>query len=504
MFLSNWRLLFRRWYVVILGLLATGLLCFLAVQVVPVKYQATSAVVLLPPETATTQQGGNPYLALGGLDTVGGVVSKAMADRKVQLGIRAAGGTGTYTLVPDLAAGGPVLLITAEDVTPGGALATLDVIAKQLPRTLASLQTSSGVRDSSLIRSKPITRDDVAQPVRKSQIRALFAAAAAGLAGTVLLASVLDGYLGRRSDERRRRRERALQLAGADYDTEPPADTVGTARELTAAERDRLANRLAGRSGVDARDAVTREGPAREVPVREAPVREPIREVPPRGVRADRDIPARADRDIPSRADRDIAARADRDVASRADRDIPARDRGIPARGDRDVPARGDREVPARPARVHNLTPLTGSVRNGSVPNGSAPNGSVHNGSGNGSGPNGSVPNGSVPNGSVPNGSVPNGSAPRGSMNNGSLANGSGSNGSGGNGSGSHGAGNGAAHNGANVTDPSIDEPTEIARIWPDRVPFLPPAVEQDTVDFRRLAAELREARADGRFHEPE
>ncbi|HST64959.1 MAG TPA: hypothetical protein VLM05_07200 [Mycobacteriales bacterium] len=491
MFLSNWRLLFRRWYVVILGLLATGVLCFLAVQVVPVKYQATSAVVLLPPETATTQQGGNPYLALGGLDTVSGVVAKAMADRNVQLGIRDAGGTGSYTLVPDLAAGGPVLLITVEDTTPGGALATLDVIAKQLPRTLASLQTSTGVRESSLIRSKPITRDDVAQPVRKSQIRALFAAAAAGLAGTVLAASVLDGFLGRRSDERKRRRDRALRLAGGDPDPEPTVEPTAVApRELTAEERDRLANRLA--SGGRAPGAPGRTG--RDVPT---PGR-PDREIPAAG-RPDREVSAAG------RPDWEVSAR---DMA-RLDRDIPSRDgRGREVPG-RDVPVRPDRE---RPARVHNLTPLNGSVR--SVPNGLS--GSGRTGAANGS-VNGSA-NGSV-NGSS-NGSANGGIG--GSGRNGAVAHGV-------NGGRLNGSANGATRNGAHssldeptevaraprFTDPSIDEPTEIARAprlvdpsidEPTEVARVrpAPAVDQDTVDFRRLAAELREARADGRFSEPE
>jgi hypothetical protein len=455
MFLSNWRLLLRRWYVVILGLLATGVLCFLAVQVVPVKYQATSAVVLLPPETATTQQGGNPYLALGGLDTVSGVVAKAMADRNVQLGIRDAGGTGSYTLVPDLAAGGPVLLITVEDATPGGALATLDVIAKQLPRTLAQLQTSTGVRESSLIRSKPITRDDVAQPVRKSQIRALFAAVAAGLAGTVLLASVLDGFLGRRSDDRRRRRERALRLAGADADGEPPPEPVAASRELTPAERERVADRLAGGRGA------TRDEPSR---VRESPTGVP-----------NRDLSARADRDLSARADRDLSARADRDLSARADRDLSAR-------ADRDIPARLEREVPARNARVHNLTPLHGQIRTGSAPNGSATgsgaDGSAHNGA------NGATSNGTARSGAtVPDPSVDEATEvarPRPNLRINGI--------------------NGI--NGARVTDPSIDEPTQVVRR--PELRSAPPAVDQETVDFRRLAAELREARADGRFHEPE
>src|SRR5699024_7890349 len=44
-----------------------------------------------------------------------------------------------------------------------------------------------------------LIKDNVAQPVRKPLIRALLVVAAVGLAGTVLLASLFDGVLGRRS-----------------------------------------------------------------------------------------------------------------------------------------------------------------------------------------------------------------------------------------------------------------------------------------------------------------
>lgn len=225
MFLSHWRVLLRRWYVVLLGLQATVILCNATTVLVPAKYQATSDVLLLPPMSATTQQGDNPFLALGGLDTVSGVLARTMTDHATEQQIKAAGAPGSYTVVPDLTSGGPVLLITAQDITSAGALRTLVAVSTRLPQMLANLQTTAGVPVSSLIRAKEITRDTTTQPVRKSLIRALIAAAAGGLAVTVLAAAQLDGYLLRRKDRRRRLRNSAKGKT----DTTPPADTTSPA-----------------------------------------------------------------------------------------------------------------------------------------------------------------------------------------------------------------------------------------------------------------------------------
>lgn len=199
MFFSDWRLLLRRWYVVVVGLLATLAMCFLASRVVSVQYQATAGILMLPPKSTEAGVPDNPFLSLGGLDTVSGVIARAATDRVMQAEVAKAGGTGSYTVEPDLASGGPVLLITVEDVTPQGALTTLAVVSKKLPELLTELQTSSGVRESALIRARELIKDNVAQPVRKPLIRALLVVTAVGLAGTVLLASLFDGFFGRRS-----------------------------------------------------------------------------------------------------------------------------------------------------------------------------------------------------------------------------------------------------------------------------------------------------------------
>jgi len=241
MFLSDWRVLSRRWYIVLVGLSLTAMLCVAVTAVVPPKYQVTSSVLFLPPHSDTVAQGGNPFLALGGLETIAGVVARTVSDSAVQAKVKAAGGTGEYTVEPDAKAGGPVLLVTVEDRTPARALRTLAVVLKQLPRTLSTLQTTAGVAEPSLITSKEITRDSTAKTVLKPLVRAMIAAMAFGLGVTVLGAALFDGLARRRARRRgatRLGRESGGIAPRAGEQRRPPSvglDTVSLALDDKAA-----------------------------------------------------------------------------------------------------------------------------------------------------------------------------------------------------------------------------------------------------------------------------
>ena len=205
MFLSDWRVLLRRWYVVLLGLIATAALCALAVQLVPPTHRATSAILLLPPQTADTEEPDNPFLALSGLDTVAGVLARDISDRATRDAVYEGGAQGSYTVEPDFISGGPVLLITAEGVTPDSALQTRNAVTDRVPQTLAELQVAAGVAESLQIRAKEITRDETAEPVFKNLIRAVLVAAAGGITATFLIVAALDGFLRRRAEKRSRK-----------------------------------------------------------------------------------------------------------------------------------------------------------------------------------------------------------------------------------------------------------------------------------------------------------
>jgi len=199
------RSLGRRWYVVLIGLLATGVLSVGALRLVPVQHVATSSLLLLPP-TNTVGAGGNPYLALGGLQAAADVLSRALGDDTVSERIAPVGGPATYTVASDHTTSGPILYIEVTDSTDAGAVATLGEVIDAAPGILRKLQSDVGAPTESLMSVETITRDTISTPQNKSQQRAVILVAVVGLAGTVLGTNLLNSLLVRRSTRAAQRR----------------------------------------------------------------------------------------------------------------------------------------------------------------------------------------------------------------------------------------------------------------------------------------------------------
>ena len=185
----------RRWYFVLVGVLITLGLAAGAAKMFPATYSGQAVVVLLPPRSADAA---NPYLAIGGSEGVVPALTAAMTDSKTVLNLEASGVSRKFTIGPDLAAGGPLVLVTTEEATPAEAIASLNTVLDRVSVVLNTLQADAGAPASSRVTADVIARDAKAQTVRKTQIRAVIAVVAAGLALTVLLTAALDGLLMRR------------------------------------------------------------------------------------------------------------------------------------------------------------------------------------------------------------------------------------------------------------------------------------------------------------------
>jgi hypothetical protein len=219
------RILRQRWDFTLVGLLVTALLCGLAAIAVPVKYQAKAQILVLPPHTSVGT-GGNPYLALGGLQAASDVLARAMSDGKTYQLLRGQGVTGTYTVARDLTTSGPILLVVAEDSTATGALHTLSGILSQAAPRLRQLQDELSVPESTRLTSNVFTQDSTAGIQRKSQLRAILVAFAAGIFVTVMLVSAADSLLSRRRRKLAGSGRTVSDRPGVD-DAAPPAPAAG-------------------------------------------------------------------------------------------------------------------------------------------------------------------------------------------------------------------------------------------------------------------------------------
>jgi hypothetical protein len=201
MFFSDWRILLRRWYAVVIGLGLTVGLCFGVTQMVRPSYEIKAMMLVLPPKS-TVGQGGNPFLSLGGLGSVADVVSRAMMDGNTVKSLVAMGADADFQVVQDATSAGPVILITSSGHSPAEAENTLRIIKSQIPVKLLALQEASQVPERSLIKVSLLSQDETPTVVRKSQIRAVFGSFAIGIASSLVLIGLLDGALLRRSRRR--------------------------------------------------------------------------------------------------------------------------------------------------------------------------------------------------------------------------------------------------------------------------------------------------------------
>lgn len=212
----------RRWYVLIAGLLLTAGLAYIVLRFVPPTYNVETSVLLLPPissvesigtEVGDEEDSGNPFLNLGGLDVVAGVLAKAVTDSESVRSIVPDGSRAEYMVEPDATVAGSVLAVTVSDATAAGAFSTLDAVLELSTARLQTLQESVGATGDDQVRLMVITNNSVATLDLASLVRTLIVVIAAGLVLSLLLAVSVDALA------RRRRRARAA----ADVPSVPPA-----------------------------------------------------------------------------------------------------------------------------------------------------------------------------------------------------------------------------------------------------------------------------------------
>lgn len=214
----------RRWYVLIAGLILTAGFVYMALQFVPVAYDVKSSILLLPPQSALEEAGGNPFLGLGGLDVVAGVLAKSLTDSDSQASIVPAGSTAEYTVQEDASVSGSVLEVAASDESADGAFRTLHAVLNLATTRLEELQDSVDASSDSQVRLMVITNNTAAEPDIASLARVLIVVGAAGLVVTSLLAVSVDAAV------RRRKLARANRKAGS----VPGDDTATPAAALPA------------------------------------------------------------------------------------------------------------------------------------------------------------------------------------------------------------------------------------------------------------------------------
>jgi hypothetical protein len=215
------RALGRRWYAVVAGVILTAVAAVLMLRIVPVTYDAHASMLLLPPTKSVVESNGNPFLVLGGLDTVAGVLSLSLTDSATVTKIAPPSSKTTYTVAPDQGIPGSVLDITTSARSASQALALLHTVEQLSTTRLADLQNQVNAPAGSEARIMVITDNNKANANISALSRALIVVVAVGLVLTFLLTISLDAIIRRRATRKARRKAKAdAQAPTPDDDTD--------------------------------------------------------------------------------------------------------------------------------------------------------------------------------------------------------------------------------------------------------------------------------------------
>lgn len=191
----------RRWYVVLVGLLATAGLVYGAYSISPPEYNARGLVLLLPSQKAVGE-GGNPFLELSGLEQPAGIVVAYFGSASAREEVKALSETAKYIVGIEDSTRGPVIAVDVTDETASATLGTLNYLADRIPEELQRLQSEVDTPQSAAIRSMTLTIDREAKVDSANTVRTVIAAGAVGIVATGFIAFGVDGLLGRRANRR--------------------------------------------------------------------------------------------------------------------------------------------------------------------------------------------------------------------------------------------------------------------------------------------------------------
>ncbi|MFD7554766.1 Wzz/FepE/Etk N-terminal domain-containing protein [Streptomyces sp. NPDC059835] len=176
-----WRVMRRRWYVLIPGLVITAALAAAVHFLVPVEYQSQSTVTLLNSKKATEAFDGNPFLStqtsLTGM--ADGLARNLNSDGAVA-DLKALGLTGKHEAKIADNALGPFMWLTVTGTDRAAVLKSDEILTKYAQKRLDDFQTQQTVRPEAMIRMATIVPPQEPQAQTKSRIQFLVMAGALG------------------------------------------------------------------------------------------------------------------------------------------------------------------------------------------------------------------------------------------------------------------------------------------------------------------------------------
>ncbi|MGW1719769.1 chain length determinant protein [Streptomyces sp. NPDC002156] len=251
------RVMRRRWYVLLPGLLLTGGLIAAVVLLVPVTYQSQSTVVLLNSEKATRAYDGNPFLSTqtsltGMADSLARNLNSDVSVRE----LKSRGATGTFEAKLADNAQGPLMWLTVTGTDKSAVLASDRILTTYAKDRLEQFQEQQSVAPQAMIRVTTIVAPQ--PPVAQTKTRLQYMIMAGGLGLVLSLVAVFYVEARRRSHPPARPEE----PAEPDETPESTTDTASSADSTDSTDSPVAAPRSASEESVAEQTIALRTPPA--------------------------------------------------------------------------------------------------------------------------------------------------------------------------------------------------------------------------------------------------
>ncbi|WP_105969402.1 YveK family protein [Streptomyces geranii] len=217
------RVMRRRWYVLLPGLLLTGGLIAAVLLLIPVTYQSQSTVQLLNSPKATVAYGGNPFLSTqtsltGMADSLARNLNSDDSVRE----LKSRGATGTFEAKIADNAQGPLMWLTVTGTEKKAVLASDRILTKYAGERLEQFQEEQSVEPKAMIRMTTIVVPQ--PPVAQTTTRLQYMVMAGGLGLVLSLVAVFYVEARRRSHPSKR----AADAPESTTDSPDTPDSTGT------------------------------------------------------------------------------------------------------------------------------------------------------------------------------------------------------------------------------------------------------------------------------------
>lgn len=199
-FWNSLKVLARRWYVVVAGLVLTLVGGLGVNSLIAPSYTAVGSLVLaVPPNLPERAASSNPYLAYGNLAVAAKVVASGMNQPSVVRDQRSKGATGDFVVDLDPERSSPIITVNSTARTAAEAIKTVEVVTAGVQQLLADRQKFLGAPQNTWITANSVVVPEEANRAIGSRLRAVSAVLVLGVIGTLTLAFAIEGMAQGRS-----------------------------------------------------------------------------------------------------------------------------------------------------------------------------------------------------------------------------------------------------------------------------------------------------------------